>query len=130
MNADALLIYDGDCAFCKNSLLWAINHLTAMPRYVAYQNVDLTEYQLSLTEVQTQVWLVDGQNHLGGHLAVAWLFNNQPAFGWRIIGALIKTFGPLSALVYRWIAKNRYQWFGKKEQCLVPTSEIQSKFLN
>jgi predicted DCC family thiol-disulfide oxidoreductase YuxK len=33
-------------------------------------------------------------------------------------------------VVYDYIAKNRYQWFGKKEQCLVPTSEIQSKFLN
>ena len=33
-------------------------------------------------------------------------------------------------VVYEYIAKNRYQWFGKKEQCLVPTSEIQSKFLN
>ena len=32
--------------------------------------------------------------------------------------------------IYDYIAKNRYHWFGKKEQCLVPTSEIQSKFLN
>ena len=32
--------------------------------------------------------------------------------------------------IYDYIAKNRYHWFGKKEQCLVPTKEIQSKFLN
>ncbi len=119
MNAGALLIYDGDCAFCKNSLLWAINHLKAMPRYAAYQNVDLTEYQLSLAEVQAKVWLVDGQNHLGGHLAVAWLFTNQPALGWRIIGALIRAFGPVSALVYRWIAKNRHRLPGGTKECSI-----------
>jgi len=31
--------------------------------------------------------------------------------------------------IYDYIAKNRYRWFGKKEQCLVPTKELQSKFL-
>ena len=32
--------------------------------------------------------------------------------------------------IYDFIAKNRYKWFGKKEQCMVPTPEIRSRFLN
>jgi predicted DCC family thiol-disulfide oxidoreductase YuxK len=32
-------------------------------------------------------------------------------------------------LVYDYIAKNRYKWFGKTENCMMPTPEIQSKFL-
>lgn len=35
----------------------------------------------------------------------------------------------LTNLVYDYIAKNRYKWFGKKEGCIVPSNEIQSKFL-
>jgi predicted DCC family thiol-disulfide oxidoreductase YuxK len=31
--------------------------------------------------------------------------------------------------MYDLVAKNRYRWFGKKDHCLVPTKEIQSKFL-
>ena len=31
--------------------------------------------------------------------------------------------------MYDLVAKNRYRWFVKKEHCLVPTKEIQSKFL-
>lgn len=31
--------------------------------------------------------------------------------------------------VYDFIAKNRYRWFGKQAQCMVPTSELKSKFL-
>ncbi|KAA9041710.1 thiol-disulfide oxidoreductase DCC family protein [Ginsengibacter hankyongi] len=32
--------------------------------------------------------------------------------------------------VYNWIAKNRYQWFGKKDECMIPTPELKAKFLN
>jgi predicted DCC family thiol-disulfide oxidoreductase YuxK len=31
--------------------------------------------------------------------------------------------------VYDYIAKNRYKWFGKKESCMIPTKELQAKFL-
>ncbi|RRQ48429.1 DUF393 domain-containing protein [Maribacter algicola] len=32
-------------------------------------------------------------------------------------------------IVYDLIARNRYTWFGKKNECMVPTPEIKSKFL-
>ena len=31
--------------------------------------------------------------------------------------------------VYDFIAKNRYKWFGKKEQCMIPTPGLREKFL-
>jgi predicted DCC family thiol-disulfide oxidoreductase YuxK len=31
--------------------------------------------------------------------------------------------------VYDFIARNRYSWFGKKDQCMIPTAELKSKFL-
>ena len=32
--------------------------------------------------------------------------------------------------IYDYIAKNRYQWFGKKESCMIPTPELKAKFLD
>jgi predicted DCC family thiol-disulfide oxidoreductase YuxK len=32
--------------------------------------------------------------------------------------------------LYDYIAKNRYKWYGKKQECLVPTAELKSKFSN
>ncbi|MFD2528632.1 MULTISPECIES: thiol-disulfide oxidoreductase DCC family protein [Polaribacter] len=32
--------------------------------------------------------------------------------------------------VYEFVAKNRYKWFGKKEQCMIPTKELKAKFLD
>ena len=31
--------------------------------------------------------------------------------------------------VYNLVAKNRYRWFGKKEECWVPTPELKARFL-
>jgi predicted DCC family thiol-disulfide oxidoreductase YuxK len=31
--------------------------------------------------------------------------------------------------VYSFIARNRYKWFGKKEECMVPTPEMKNRFL-
>lgn len=32
--------------------------------------------------------------------------------------------------IYRWIAKHRYQWFGKAESCMVPTPDLKRRFLD
>ena len=32
--------------------------------------------------------------------------------------------------LYRFIANNRYKWFGKTEQCRVPTAELKERFLD
>lgn len=31
--------------------------------------------------------------------------------------------------IYRWIARNRYRWFGKRETCRLPSPEERSLFL-
>ena len=31
--------------------------------------------------------------------------------------------------VYDLVARNRYRWFGKKDQCMIPTPELRKKFL-
>jgi predicted DCC family thiol-disulfide oxidoreductase YuxK len=31
--------------------------------------------------------------------------------------------------VYNWIAKNRYAWYGKRDECMVPTPELKERFL-
>ena len=31
--------------------------------------------------------------------------------------------------VYDYVAKNRYKWYGKKDECMIPTPEMKAKFL-
>ena len=32
--------------------------------------------------------------------------------------------------IYDFVAKNRYKWFGKKDRCMIPSSQVTSKFLD
>ena len=36
---------------------------------------------------------------------------------------------PLRDAVYRFFAKYRYKWFGRRKQCMVPTTELRERFL-
>jgi len=35
----------------------------------------------------------------------------------------------LSNIVYDYIARNRYKWYGKKDACMIPTPAMKAKFL-
>jgi predicted DCC family thiol-disulfide oxidoreductase YuxK len=119
VNTDALLIYDGDCAFCKQSLKWALGKLPEFCRYAAYQKLDFTSFGLVIEDVKSQVWLIEGNRKYGGHRAVSWLFRQQNHLGWRTLGWLIDFFSPISALVYRWVANNRHRLPGGTAECVI-----------
>jgi len=36
---------------------------------------------------------------------------------------------PLRDIFYRLIARRRYKWFGKRDQCMIPTPELKERFL-
>ena len=35
----------------------------------------------------------------------------------------------LRNFIYDFVARNRYKWYGKKDACMIPTPELQAKFL-
>ena len=48
-------------------------------------------------------------------------------WSWLIIGIVVPR--PVRDLVYRFIARNRYRWFGKSDTCRIPTPELRARFL-
>jgi predicted DCC family thiol-disulfide oxidoreductase YuxK len=120
---EKILIYDGDCQFCRLSLDFGIRNLSKFPQFVAYQKIDPAKYGLSVEDVSSQVWLAErtarGLKPLGGHLAVAQILLDQPQFYWRWLGFLMKTppFSFVADLVYKWVAKNRHRLPGGTRAC-------------
>ena len=49
--------------------------------------------------------------------------------GWQLLYAFIIVPRFIRDAVYRLIAINRYKWFGKKDQCRVPTPQERERFL-
>lgn len=49
--------------------------------------------------------------------------------GWQLLFPLIHLPGFLRDGIYRFIARNRYRWFGKKEKCMLPSDTTRSRFI-
>jgi predicted DCC family thiol-disulfide oxidoreductase YuxK len=51
-------------------------------------------------------------------------------FPWPLAYVFVAVPRPLRDWVYDAVARNRYRWFGRRDVCMVPTPELQSRFLN
>ncbi|WP_342612519.1 thiol-disulfide oxidoreductase DCC family protein [Turneriella parva] len=50
---------------------------------------------------------------------------------WRFFGSLGRLVPAFMAnALYRFVARNRYRWFGKREACYLPTPELRARFLD
>ena len=50
-------------------------------------------------------------------------------YPWRLLAAFGWIPRPLREALYRWVARNRYRWFGKKDACMMPTADLEARFL-
>jgi predicted DCC family thiol-disulfide oxidoreductase YuxK len=50
--------------------------------------------------------------------------------GWKLLYGLMIVPRFIRNVVYNIIAKNRYKWFGKKDECMVPGPELRERFLD
>ncbi len=119
----ALLVYDGDCAFCQRCVDVATSILPDPFRAEPYQLLPLSDLQLTVEQARTQVWWVQPSRPArGGHAAVAGLLRGQRRWWWRSAGWLLERppIAPPAAWVYAAVARNRHRLPGGTAQCRVP----------
>ena len=51
-------------------------------------------------------------------------------FPWPVFGVFGVLPRGLRDALYRFVARNRYRWFGRSEACMLPTPELGSRFLH
>ena len=49
--------------------------------------------------------------------------------GWSALTVFKWIPASIRNIVYDFVARNRYRWYGKKDQCMIPTPELKAKFL-
>jgi len=49
--------------------------------------------------------------------------------GWKVLRVLGVLPRPMRDWAYGIVARNRYRWFGRFDQCMVPSSEIRDRFI-
>jgi predicted DCC family thiol-disulfide oxidoreductase YuxK len=128
-----IILFDGVCNLCDFAVQFVIEHDTKdMFRFVALQselgqeilkhiginpiNIDsVILYEPGIAYYYKSSAAIEIAKSLGGF----WHFGTV----FKIIPAGIRN------QLYDYIAKNRYKWYGKKEQCMMPSPELKSKFL-
>ena len=119
----ALLVYDGDCAFCQRSIDVANRILPEPFRAEPFQFLPLEELGLTPEQASTAVWWVQPSRPArSGHEAVAGLLKAQRRWWWSAAGWVMERppVSPLAARVYAAVARNRHRLPGGTAQCRVP----------
>jgi predicted DCC family thiol-disulfide oxidoreductase YuxK len=118
----AVLVYDGDCAFCTKCVDWAERHLPLRPRVVAWQHADLAALGLTAEQCDRAVQWVEpsGRVRSGAKAVGAWWWECRGF--WRIpaVLCLVPPTSWVAAGVYRLVAANRSRLPGGTAACSMP----------
>jgi predicted DCC family thiol-disulfide oxidoreductase YuxK len=128
-----IILFDGECHLCDSSVQFVIKHDTKdIFRFVALQSElgnKITNY-LGIDTITTDTVILyePGIAYYIKSNAVLEIAKNLNGF--FHLGTVFRIIPEgLRNALYHYVAKNRYKWYGKKESCLIPTPELQSKFL-
>ena len=129
-----LILFDGVCNLCNNAVLKIIRQdkndiflFTSIQSNVG-KNI-INELGIDISKIDSIVLYIPGGNYYIKSEAVFKIANEFKG-AWKII-QIFRIFPDfLNNLFYDFVARNRYRWFGKKEECMIPSEKLNSKFLN
>lgn len=128
-----IILFDGICNLCNRSVQWLIARDTkARFRFGTLQNAAARELVESVhveqRDMGTVLYVKDGRV-LDRSTAALTILKDLGGL-WSLTYAFIIVPPVLRDAVYRWVARNRYKWFGQRSTCMVPTLELRSRFLD
>ena len=127
-----ILLFDGTCNFCNGTVNFIlVRDKEDRFRFAALQSEAgkklLQQYGLSDGENDSMVVIFRNRAFLFSDAALE--ISRRLPGAWPLLYALKILPLFLRNGVYKWIARNRYKWFGKSESCRIPNEKERSKFL-
>lgn len=128
-----VVFFDGDCSLCSSSVRFLIrNNHSGNLNFASLQS-DTGLKILKLTGMmpqQTDTLLLLRDNTVLSYSTAAIEITKHLGFPLNLLRILI--FIPVSFrdAFYRFIARNRYRWFGKKSFCMMDVNGYRNRILN
>ncbi len=128
-----IVLFDGVCNLCNGAVQFIIRHdknekfLFASLQSEIGKKI-LSSNNLSRDDLKTFLLIEDERvytkstaalrviKQLNGVISILYTFNVIPKF--------------IRDSIYDLVAKNRYNWFGKKDECMIPTPQLKARFLS
>lgn len=128
-----IILFDGVCNLCNNSVITVIkNDKKNIFVFAALQSKSgktiISKLGADIAKLDSIILYESATCYHIKSTAIIKIMNDFGGF-WSITKLFFIFPESFRNLIYDFIAKNRYQWFGRKQSCMVPTSELKSKFL-
>lgn len=129
---EAIVLFDGVCNFCNTTVNTIIKYdKKAYIKFAPLQSVIgkelLAHHQIDLHKVDSVIFIQNGKAYLFSTAILRIARQLDGLFPLLYVFMLVPKF--IRNPLYKWIAKNRYKWFGKKESCMIPTPEVKERFM-
>ena len=128
-----IILFDGVCNFCNAGVNFIINQdKKKVFRFAALQSDAgqrlAEEYHLPKKDFDSFI-LIDKGKVYNKSAAGFKVYGKLPWYWkWTQVFWIVPRF--ITDAVYDFVARNRYKWFGKRDECMLPTPEIRSRFLD
>lgn len=129
----SILLFDGVCNLCNGFIQFVIKRDPNKHfRFASLQSTIgqemLSHHNIPTDSLDTVVLIQSGKAYTHSDVALRVALKLGWLWPMTYILVLIPSF--IRDRFYTWIAKNRYRWFGKKDQCMIPTPALRERFLD
>lgn len=129
-----IILFDGICNLCDNSVQFIIKHdKKDIFRFVSLQSElgkNISKHiGIKNNQIDSIILYQPGIAYfIKADAAFKILKELNSNYRFLLLFSFIPSF--IKNSIYDYIATNRYKWYGKKESCLIPSRELESKFLS
>lgn len=131
-----VVLFDGVCNLCNASVQWLLERDRAgRLRYASLQSAvarEILSEHLGQDEIEALPDAIVLVDEAGVHTSSTAALRIAGTLGlpWKALVVFLAVPRVVRDALYRWVARNRYRWFGHRDTCMVPTPEVAGRFLD
>ena len=127
----AIVLFDGVCNFCDASVQFIIKRDTKGYFHFAALQSGKGEELLEKYHIPNEmnsVLVIENEKVYDSSDAALVICKHLNGL-WKLLFVFKIIPKPMRDYMYKYIARNRYKWFGQKDSCTLPSPEIRHRFL-
>ncbi len=127
-----VILFDGVCNLCSGSVQFIINRdPSGIFRFATLQSETgknlVSKFDLPNDKPDAIILVENSEYYLRSTAALRIL--QRLGSLWQLLYVFILVPRPIRDYFYDIVARNRYKWYGKRAQCMIPSEDIKGRFL-
>jgi predicted DCC family thiol-disulfide oxidoreductase YuxK len=127
-----IVVFDAHCLLCSGSVQFLLRHDHRRRLRFATIQSDAGRALLAkagIDAVDPESFVLVGEARIWTGSAAVLRVAHALGWPWRLAWIAWIVPAPLRDALYRWIARHRYRWFGRSEQCFLPEAADATRFI-